>query len=160
MTLAWRDREGWLNIMFLGDGRVEVKNNRVERRWEIIMRNWDWREFRVQVNLPIQILQVLLRIWRVITLMQGLQTPIGQVIPLSSHIGSYPPYQINLNPPFLILVHNSTIITEHKVKSSISISACHDHKLMPSTAYSEYCSVHPRLCVFRSFWRLGANPKM
>ena len=38
----------------------------------------------------------------------------------------------------LFLVHNSTIIAEHKVKSSLSISPCHDHELTPSTAYTEY----------------------
>ena len=41
----------------------------------------------------------------------------------------------------LFLIHNSTIIAEHKVQSSISISPCRDHELTPSTAYTEY-SVH------------------
>jgi len=50
----------------------------------------------------------------------------------------------------LFLVHNSTIIAEHNVKSSLSISPCHDHELAPSIAYTEY-SIHPRLFVFRSF---------
>jgi len=45
------------------------------------------------------------------------------------------------SPVPLFLVHNSTIITEHKVKSSLSISPCHDHELTPSTAYTEY-SIH------------------
>ena len=39
------------------------------------------------------------------------------------------------------LVHNSTIIAEHKVKSSFCICPCHDHELTPSTAYTEY-SIH------------------
>jgi len=38
----------------------------------------------------------------------------------------------------LFLVHNSTIIAEVKVKSSLSISPYHDHELTPSTAYIEY----------------------
>jgi len=42
------------------------------------------------------------------------------------------------SPISLFLVHNSTIIAEHKVKLSLSISACHDHELTPSTAYTEY----------------------
>jgi len=42
------------------------------------------------------------------------------------------------SPISLFLVHNSNIITEHKVKSSLSISPCHDHELTPSTAYTEY----------------------
>jgi len=41
----------------------------------------------------------------------------------------------------LFLVHISTIIAEHKVKSSLSISPWHDHELTPSTAYTEY-SIH------------------
>jgi hypothetical protein len=53
--------------------------------------------------------------------------------------------------PFpLFLVHNSTIIAEHKVKSSLSISPYHDHELAPSIAYTEY-SIQPRLFVFPSF---------
>jgi len=38
----------------------------------------------------------------------------------------------------LCLVHNSTIIAEHQVKSSLSNSPCHDQELTPSTAYTEY----------------------
>jgi hypothetical protein len=45
------------------------------------------------------------------------------------------------SPISLFLVHNSTIITEHKVKSSLSISPCHDHELTPGTAYTKY-SIH------------------
>ena len=45
------------------------------------------------------------------------------------------------SPISLFLVHNSTIIAEHKVKSSLSISPCHDHELTLSTAYTEY-SIH------------------
>ena len=41
----------------------------------------------------------------------------------------------------LFLMHNSTIIAEHKVKSSLSISPCHDHELTPSSAYTKY-SIH------------------
>jgi len=54
------------------------------------------------------------------------------------------------SPISLLLVHNSTIIAEHNVKSSLSISPCHDHELTPSTAYTEY-SIHHRLFVFPSF---------
>ena len=45
------------------------------------------------------------------------------------------------SPISLFLVHNSTIIAEHNVKSSLFISQCHDHELTPSTAYTEY-SIH------------------
>ena len=46
------------------------------------------------------------------------------------------------SPISLCLVHNSTIVAEHNVKSSLSISTCHDHELTRSTAYTEY-SIHP-----------------
>jgi hypothetical protein len=52
------------------------------------------------------------------------------------------------SPISLFLVHNSTIIAEHIVKSSLS--PCHDHELTPRTAYTEF-SIHPRLFVFPSF---------
>ena len=42
------------------------------------------------------------------------------------------------SPISLFLVYNSTIIAEHKVKSSLSITPCHDYELTPSTAYTEY----------------------
>ena len=45
------------------------------------------------------------------------------------------------SPMSLFLFHNSTIIAEHRVKSSLSISPCHDHELAPSIAYTEY-SIH------------------
>jgi hypothetical protein len=45
------------------------------------------------------------------------------------------------SPISLFLVHYSTIIAEHKVKSSLSISLCHDHEWAPSIAYTAY-SIH------------------
>jgi len=67
---------------------------------------------------------------------------------------------------FLLLVHNSTIVAKHNVKSSLSISLCQNHELTlstaytessihqveytPITAYTEY-SIHPRLFVSPSF---------
>jgi len=66
------------------------------------------------------------------------------------------------------LIHNSTIIAEHKVKSTLCISPCHDHELTPS------CSIHRvqhtpsaaytkpiiplRLSVVPSFSRLRVDP--
>jgi hypothetical protein len=45
------------------------------------------------------------------------------------------------SPISLFLGLNFTIIAEHKVKSSLSMSLCHDHELTLSTAYTEY-SIH------------------
>jgi len=48
---------------------------------------------------------------------------------------------LSLFPISLFLVHNSTIIAEHSVKTLLTISPCHDYQLTPSTAYTEY-SIH------------------
>jgi len=45
------------------------------------------------------------------------------------------------SPISLFLIHISTIIAEHKVKSSLSISPGQDHELTLSTAYTKY-SIH------------------
>jgi len=108
---------------------------------EIIMRNWDLREYRVRHNWRSLIRQVRVPIRRELTPIWCLPNPISQVVPLISHIRLYPPYHSHLHPPSLFLVHNSTIIAEYKVKSSLSISPWHDHELTPSTAYTEY-SIH------------------
>jgi len=48
-------------------------------------------------------------------------------------------------------------LQEHKVKSSLSISPCHDHELTPSAAYTEY-SIHLRLSVVPAFSRFRVDP--
>jgi len=63
----------------------------------------------------------------------------------------------SLSPMSLVGIHNSTIIVEHKVKSSPSISQCNDNALTLSKAYTEY-SIHPRLFVFPSFSKLRVDP--
>jgi hypothetical protein len=69
---------------------------------------------------------------------------------LASHTPDYS-YLLVSSPSFLssfpislFLVHNSTIIAEHKVKLSLSILPCHNHELVPSIAYTEY-RIHPVL---------------
>jgi uncharacterized protein (UPF0248 family) len=42
------------------------------------------------------------------------------------------------SPISIFLANNSTIIAEHKVKLSLSISPCHDHLLTLSAVYTEY----------------------
>jgi len=106
------------------------------------MRNWDLREFRVQVNLPSPIQQVQVPIRSVITPIRGLPNPIRQVVPLISHIRSYPPHCSHLHPPALSLSSTTlTSLQNTKFISSLSISPCHDHELTLSTAYTEY-SIH------------------
>jgi len=42
------------------------------------------------------------------------------------------------SPISLFVIHNLTIITNHKFMSSLSVSPHHDHQLTPSTAYTKY----------------------
>jgi len=58
------------------------------------------------------------------------------------------------SPISLFLLHNFTIIAKHKVKSSLSISPCHDHEFTPRRAYTEYsvqCVQHPPTIVCLPF---------
>jgi len=101
LIMAWRDREQWLNFVFLGDGRIEDEKERDQRRLgEIIMRYWDFGEFHTGVNGPSPIQQVRDPIQHIITLIQALPNPIRQVVPLISHIRLYPPH-LSLSCPQL-----------------------------------------------------------
>jgi hypothetical protein len=56
---------------------------------------------------------------------------------------SYPLVSSILFPsasPSLLHIHNSSIITEHIVNSSLTIAPCHNHKFTLSSAYTE-CSI-------------------
>jgi len=59
----------------------------------------------------------------------------------------------------LFLIHNSTIISEHKAQWCLSISQHHDLELTPSTANTIY-SIHPWLLVVSSFSRSPYEPWM
>jgi len=59
-------------------------------------------------------------------------------------------------PISLIIIHNSTIIAERKVKSSLSISVWYNHELTQSTANTEFnihwvlytpCTAYPQECL-------------
>jgi len=77
---------------------------------------------------------------------------------------SYPlVYSISFSsssPISLFLVHNSTIITEHQVKSSLSISPCLDHELTPSKAYTKHCIQwvlhHPKIVCLPFILRIAS----
>jgi len=114
----------------------------VEEMGQIIMRNRDLREFRVRVILRSPIRHV--RVCdpecnntntRSSQPNQASRTP-DFSYPLVSSTSFLSP-----SPISLFLIHISTIIAEHKVKSSLSISPWHDHESTPSTAYTEY-SIH------------------
>jgi len=111
---------------------------------EIIMRNWDLREFCARVNLPSPIQQIRVPIWHVITPIQGLPNPIRQVVPLISHIRSYPPHHSHLYPP--PLTSSSTTLTSFQntklsypsLSLHVMIMSSHQIQHTPSTAYTEY----------------------
>jgi len=56
LIMEWRDTEGWLNFVFLGDGRGENEYVRDDRRWR--KSSWETGTLRicVQVNIPFPIL--------------------------------------------------------------------------------------------------------
>jgi hypothetical protein len=83
--MAWIDREGPLNFVFLGDCRVEDEK---ERDGAIHHEKLGLREFRVRDNLSSPIQQVRVLIPRVITPIQGLSNPIRLVVSLIFHIRS------------------------------------------------------------------------
>ena len=114
----------------------------------IIMMNWDLCELSVWVNIQYMIQQVWVQIRQVIPPIQGLLNPIREVVHVISHTCSYFAYHLHLHPLSFLLVRNSTVIPEHKVKLSRSISPCHidiswhQVRYTPSIAYTQY-SIHP-----------------
>jgi len=124
--------------MFLGDHRVEDEKDSDSRWYELILRNSDSREFCLRVNLLFAIWQICLPIQQVIPSIGSLLNPVRQVVLLMSPIPLNLPCCFYLHPLSHFLIHNSTIIAEHNVKSSLSISSRHDHELTWSTAYTKY----------------------
>jgi len=147
MIMSWRDREGWLNLVFCGDGWVVDEKER-DGGWR-----WEWYGGYE-------------RIWdiRGMTCLIGLGRPcIGdgsrRIGTLTCHIGDgeLTRTRNSLSPSFSwwfplishFLVLNSTITYEHEFQSSLSISPCHNQDLTQSTAYTKY-SIIPRSTVSRS----------
>jgi len=114
---------------------------------QIIIRNWDLREFQVWLNLSSPIRQVRVPIQRGKTSIQGLPNPISQVVPLISHICSYSPHRSHLHPPSASFLCR-TLPSSQNTKSSHPSRSLHAvimswHRVQhtPSTAYTEY-SIH------------------
>ena len=133
LITASRDREEWLNFLFLGDGRGDGRNNHEKLGLnriscasqftipetagtcpDLACNNTDTRSS--QPN-------------------QASRTPDFSYPLVSSTLFS------SSSPISLFLIHITTIIAEYKVKSSRSISPWHDPELTPSTAYTQY-SIH------------------
>jgi len=131
---------------------------------EIIMRNWDLREFRMRVNWPSTIWQVRVLIPRVITPIRGLLNPIRplldlirQVILLISHSRSYPPYRSHVYPPSLSFLSTTVPSSQvHNVKSSLSMpSSCvHTEYSIHQVQHTPKIVCHPFILTISS-WSLN-----
>jgi len=141
MIVAWRDGEGRLADVPIGNNIAEDMKEKDERRWEIIIRNWNLREFHVGVNLPFPIWQVWHLILSVLTPGRYLQNTIRPVVPLLSHFHSYLPYHSHFDIPSHFLIHNSTIIAAHNGESSRFNSPSYGHEVIQSQPYPDY-SIH------------------
>jgi len=140
--MAWRDKEGWLNFVFLGDGIVEDEN---ERDGVIHHEKLGLREFGVRVNLLSPICQVRVPIRSVITPIWGLPNPIRQVVPLISHIRSYPPHRSDFHPPSLsfssttLLSLQNTKLSHPSLSLHAMIMSWHRVQHTPSKASTQDC---------------------
>ena len=142
LIMAWRDREGWLNFVCLGDGRIEDKKERDERvrgnnHEKLELKRIPWAS---QFTIAVSAGASPGRAWN--------NTDTRS--PQSNQTSCTPDYSYPLvsstsfsssSPISLFLVHNFSIITEHKVKWSLSISPCHDYELALNIVYTEY-SIH------------------
>jgi len=133
--MAWRDRERWLNFMFLGDGRLEKQKEIWEKMGEIIIRNWDIGEFRVRVNLPSPIQPVPVPIRPVITPIRGIPNPIRQFISLVSHIRLYSPHRSHLHSPSLSFL--STTLTSFQ-NTMLGYPSLSPHVMIMSWHWVQY----------------------
>jgi hypothetical protein len=134
--------------VFLCDGRLEDEKDRDERRWG--KSSWEtgtWENFVCESNY--NLLYSRYEFWSGVWLPRLEVSQFNQASCTADV--SYPLVSSTLfsssYPILLFLVHNSDIITEHKVEFSISVSPCHHHELSLSTAYTEYL----RLFVFPWF---------
>jgi len=101
---------------------------------DMIMTHWNTWAFFVQLNKSSLIRQLQVPIRCVITLTRDLSNLIRHVVPLTSHIRSYPPHYSHLHPPSLFFhVQHSDIIAVYNAESSISIAPCHDRELTQNT---------------------------
>jgi len=107
------------------------------------MRNWNLREFRVQVNLPSQIWQLRVPIWSVITLLNGPPSTIGQAVPLISHIRSPSSTSFASSSPSLsfssitLLLSQNRKFSHHSLSLHVMIMSWHRVQHTTSTAFTQ-----------------------
>ena len=142
------------------------------------MRNWDLRNFRVQVNLTSPIRQVWVPNRCVIPPIHGLPNPMRHDVPLISHIRSYPPHHSQLHPPSLSFLSPTLtssqntklsppsrwlhvmIMSWHRVQHTLTTASthdclsslhCHQYELTHECSFSfRRTSLHNRLSSARS----------
>ena len=131
--MAWRDREEWLNFVFSGDGRGGGTNHHEKLGLKRILCASQCTIPDTAGMCPDPLCDY--TDMRSLQPNQASRTPDFSYPILSSTSFS------SSSPISLFLVHNITIIAEHQVKSSVSISLCHDQELTLSTPYTEY-SMH------------------
>jgi len=112
---------------------------------QIIIRNWDWRGFFVQVNLPFPMWQVWVTIRGVISPIWGLPNSTRKVGPLIPHIHLNPPYYSQPHPPSLFLIQDSSSIARPQ---SLVVPL---YLSMPWWSVDTKYSIHQRLYIFPSF---------
>jgi len=101
------------------------------------------RECCVRVNLPSPTRQVRVQIRRELTPIRGLPNPMRQVVPLISHIRSYPPYHSHLHPPSLSFSSTTQPSSQNTKLSHPSLSlhdmimSWHQVQHPPSTASTQ-----------------------
>ena len=101
----------------------------------------------MRVNLPSPIQQVRVPIQRVVTPIRGNPNPIRHVVPLITHIRSYPPHHSHLHPPSLsfssttLQSSQNTKLSHPSLSHHVMIMSSHRLQHTLSTAYTEY-SIH------------------
>ena len=131
--MAWRNREGWLNFVFLGDGRGDVPNHHEKLG---LKRIWCGNQFIIPDTAGTSHDPACNN-----TDKRSSQPSQASCTPDFSYLLVSSTSFWSSSPISLCLIYISTIITKHKVMSSLSISPWHDHELTPSTAYTEN-SIH------------------
>jgi len=110
---------------------------------DIIWKCCDLKEFRMRVNLPSPIRKVWDPIQHVIPPIQGLPNPIRQVVPLISHIRSYPSHCSHPDPPSpsfsstTLTSLQNTKLSYPSLSLRVMIMSWHRVHHTPSTPYTE-----------------------
>jgi len=134
MIMAWRDREGCLNLVFLGDDRVDNEKEREMRGDGGIHRE---KQGLLEISCASHFTSPDTADTSLDLARNNTDSRSSKPNQASHTLDfSYPLVSTRLFSSSLLislfLIHNSVIIAEHTVKSSFCISPRHDHELTPS----------------------------